>query len=149
MPPGVKPVSLTQIDKKLAGVKKIFVAAEGMFAAASARASRVVDVVAPPGGPPLPAFDLSGWIDLSKMRSGDEVRVNIEIAVPSRGRLIAFNEATFVGVQAKGLKHFRDFADGVQAVVGTSARVTIRQPVSGNNYRTPLNVAFQFVVEAP
>ena len=85
VPPGVTPVSLTQIEKKLAGVKKIFVAAEGMFAAASARASRVVDIVAPRGGPPPPTFDLSGWIDLSKMRPGDEVRVNIEIAVPSRG----------------------------------------------------------------
>ena len=147
VPPGVTPVSLTKIDRRLDTVKKIFVAEEGEFAAASASDSRILDVVAPSGQPP-PAFDLSGWIDLREMRSGDEVKVKIEVSLAGRSPVL-FSEALFSGVQTRALKHFRDFADGVQAVVGTDVRITISQPASADGFGSPVGVGFQFVIESP
>jgi hypothetical protein len=148
VPPGVKPVSLTQINRKLEGMKKIFVAEEGVFAAASPGDARVINISAPSGSFPRLAFDLSGWIDLTRMRNGDEVTVKLEVAMPGGG-LALFTETRFADAQSKGLKHFRDFADGVQGVVGTRVRITIKQASSVDNFLSPVNVPFLFVVESP
>ena len=123
VPPGVMPVSLTQIDRKLGAVKRIFVAEEGVFAAASTAEARAIAITAP-AGVPRAAFDLSGWIDLREIRSGDVVRVRLDAAVAGRGPL-TFAETSFTGLQAKPLKHFRDFAEalpGLRRRCGSSGR---------------------------
>jgi len=82
------------------------------------------------------------------MHNGDEVTVKLEVAMPN-GKLTPFTQTRFADNQSKGLKHFRDFADGVQAVVGTRVRITIEQPSSADNFQSPVNVPFLFVVESP
>jgi hypothetical protein len=37
----------------------------------------------------------------------------------------------------------------VEAVVGTSVTLTLEQPVSADNFQTPVTVGYQFVVESP
>ncbi|MEW6037542.1 MAG: hypothetical protein AB1648_04750 [Pseudomonadota bacterium] len=148
VPPGVKPVSLTMLNGT---VKKIYVVQEGVFAAGSPADSQVIQVRAQPAPPTVnlsPAFDLSGWLDLSEMRDGDLVTVAVDVQFAGRPA-VRFRQTTFGDRQPLPLKHFRDFADGVQQVVGTSVDISLTQRQSADGFATPVNLAYQFIVESP
>jgi len=148
VPPGVTPVSLTMLNGT---VKKIYVTREGVFTAGAASDSEVIQVraqAAPPTVNLLPAFDLSGWLDLSEMRDGDVVSVAVDVQFAGRPA-VRFRQTTFADAQAEPLKHFRDFADGVEQVVGTSVDITLSQRQSADNFATPTALAYQFIVESP
>ena len=148
VPPGVAPVSLTMINGT---VKKIYVAREGTFAAAATGDSETIEVrsqAAPPTVSVTPAFDLSGWLDLSELRDGDTVSVRVDAEFAGRPR-VRFAETSFSDVQPSPLKHWRDFAGGVEQVVGTSVDVTLAQAQSADGFATPVTIGYQFIVESP
>jgi hypothetical protein len=147
VPPGVTPVSLTQIHGT---TKKIYVAEEDDFTPSGPGDARLIAIRAPAPPPNVritPAFDVSGWIDLSEMRDGDAVTIRVDVSFAGRPA-VRFNQITFSDAQAKPLKHFRDFADGVEAVVGTSVDITISQRVSADNFASLVTTAYQFIVES-
>jgi hypothetical protein len=74
------------------------------------------------------------------------VRIDAEFAgLPP----VRFAETTFSDAQSGPLKHWRDFARGVEQVVGTSVDVTLRQRRSADGFATPVTIGCQFVVESP
>ena len=128
-PAGTKPL----IDER---IKKIFVCAEDTFMPQRANQRRRVDVS-------LAAFDLSGWVDLSELRTGDAVEIATFVTIAGRRRNLdrqRFNQA--------GIVPFSDFARGLQYVSGTDVRIEMRQPVSADNFASPISIGYQFVVES-
>jgi len=62
---------------------------------------------------------------------------------------VRFAETRFSDVQPSPLKHWRDFAGGVEQVVGTSVDVTLAQAQSADGFATPVTIGYQFIVESP
>ena len=120
--------------------KKIYVYSEGSLAATDSSDSREIVVT-------TRAFDVSGWIDLTELRDGDEVTVVVEVSV-AHGPFHTWSTTVFGGVQARGLKYFNEFADGLPQVVGTDVRIMIAQTASADAYATPIPIYYQFIVES-
>ncbi|MFQ5692805.1 MAG: hypothetical protein ACE5IM_07155 [Nitrospinota bacterium] len=139
-PPGPRGPGGERVPAGLDLTKKIYVWEEGVFEPRSARDFKVIDVQ-------TPAFDVSGWIDLSRLQTGSAVRVATEVSIAGTA-FVPFSDVTFAGVQARGLKHFADFANGLNQVVGTRVRIRISQPAARNRYRPRLKIPFQFIVES-
>lgn len=140
-PPDRPPVACCETTTELLRLtKKIYVYDEGTFRAAGAddREEIVVRTA---------AFDLAGWLDLTALRDGDEVVATLEVSVdgsPYR----PWTRTVFRDAQARGLKYFTEFADGLQEVVGTDVRLTLAQPRSADGWQTPVPVGYQLVVES-
>jgi hypothetical protein len=128
-PAGSRPL----IDERL---KKIFVYAEDRFAPQNANDLRAIDVR-------TPAFDLSGWIDVSDLRPGDIVEITTSMTVAGRARRL--DQRRF---DRPALLAFSDFARGLQYISGNDARVEISQPASADNFATRVEFGYQFVVES-
>ena len=126
--------------EQLAMTKKIYVYAEGEFAAGARGDSKTIDVT-------TAAFDLSGWIDLSELRDGDAVTVTVEVSVAG-GPFRTWSTTTFSDRQDRGLKYFTDFARGLEQVVGTHVRITLSQTTSADGFATQIPIYYQFIVES-
>lgn len=120
--------------------KKIYVYSEGSLAATDSSDSREIVVT-------TRAFDVSGWIDLTELRGGDDVTVVVEVSV-ANGPFRTWSTTVFGGVQARGLKYFDEFCDGLQQIVGTNVRITITQTASGDAFATEIPIYYQFIVES-
>lgn len=118
-------------------LKKIFVYAENTFAAQSRSDRRVVRVQ-------TGAFDLSGWLDLSRLRPGDRVETQIRVSFAGRRNLL-FARTRF---DTPGLKSFADLANGLNYLSGNSIDIVLRQTASADDFATPVEMAYQFVVES-
>lgn len=121
-------------DRRL---KKIFVYAENTFTASSTQDRRDIRVH-------TPAFDISGWLDLSRLRQGDAVAVEIRLSFADR------NDVLFVHTdlnQAK-LIPFADIGAGHNFLSASNMLVTITQSASADNFRSPVELAYQFIVES-
>ncbi len=121
------------IDERL---KKIFVYAEDQFAPQSANDQRTIDVR-------TPAFDLSGWIDLLDLRTGDIVEVSTFITIANRRR-----ELNTERYDQPMLLAFADFARGHQYISGSDVQIQMRQTSSADNFATPVTLGYQFIVES-
>ena len=128
------------VIEQLYFTKKIYVYEEDRFVATSATDLVEVSVK-------TEAFDLAGWIDLTELRNGDEVTIIVEVSVAD-GPLRTWSTTVFSGVQARGLKFFTEFADGLEQVVGTDVKITIAQTASADGYATAVPIYYQFVVES-
>ncbi|MGH9371164.1 MAG: hypothetical protein ACRD15_06500 [Vicinamibacterales bacterium] len=118
-------------------LKKIFVFEQDVFRPASANDLRVVAVR-------TPAFDLSGFVDLTQLRAGDIVEIETAVSVAGRPHRL-FDRQRF---DRPRLVTLADFARGENRLSGTDIRVTLRQPQSGDGFATPVEVTYQFVVES-
>jgi hypothetical protein len=118
-------------------LKKIFVFEQDVFRPASANDLRVVAVR-------TPAFDLSGFVDLTQLRAGDVVEIETAVSVAGRPHRL-FDRQRF---DRPRLVALADFARGENRLSGTDIRVTLRQPLSGDAFATPIEVPYQFVVES-
>jgi hypothetical protein len=121
------------IDERL---KKIFVYAEDRFAPTSTNQRRTIDVR-------TAAFDLSGWIDLSDLRPGDVVEVTTSVSVAGRRRQLDRHR-----FDRPMLLPFADIARGLQTISGSDVRIQIRQPLSADNFGSPIELGYQFIVES-
>jgi len=123
----------------LAITKKIYVYAEDTFEAADASDEDVVHIV-------TPAFDLSGWVDLYELRSGDAVEIEIRVNIDGDER--HFMTTTFDGEFDARLVYFDELTGGRSLIVGDDIKILFRQTASADDYATPIPVGYQFVVES-
>ena len=118
-------------------LKKIYVYEEDVFAPASANDRRVVRVR-------TEAFDLSGWLDLSSLRPGDTVETEISVSLAGRPPVL-FSAARF---DRPGVLSLADLAGGEGRLVGNDLEIVIRQTASADAFATPVELAYQWVVES-
>ncbi|HYG79508.1 MAG TPA: hypothetical protein VD861_03930 [Pyrinomonadaceae bacterium] len=145
-PPRVPPVIIRNVERRTvervpvlqdARLKKIFVYAENTFTPQSRADRRTVRVE-------TDAFDLSGWLDLSRLRSGDRFEVQVRVFFAGRNNVL-FARTQF---DSPGLKSFADFARGENFLSGSRIDIVMRQTASADNFATPIEAAYQFIVES-
>jgi hypothetical protein len=119
-------------------LKKIYVYAEGTFVLHNA--SEVHKIVIK-----TPAFDVAGWIDLSKMApGGDTVYTEIHVSFANRTNVL-YRRTVF---QSPQLITLGDITNANDYLSGTHIEIWIQQTTSHNNFATPVEYAYQFVVES-
>jgi hypothetical protein len=111
---------------------------DGQFVLFSDEARRVAEAVVPP------AFDLSGWLDLTNLRSGDIVETEVRVSFADRHDVL-FERTRF---EKHGLMVFADLAKGQNHLAGSSIDVILRQAESADNFATQIELAYQFIVES-
>jgi|HubBroStandDraft_6_1064221.scaffolds.fasta_scaffold151950_2 hypothetical protein len=121
-------------DRRL---KKIFVYAEDTFSAKTSKDRRRIRFR-------TPAFDLSGWLDLSRLRGGDVVEVDVRVSFADR-RDVLFARTEFDQAQ---LVSFGEFAKGRNYLSGNNLLIVLRQKVSADDFANPIELAYQFIVES-
>jgi hypothetical protein len=121
-------------DRRL---KKIYVYAENTFAPKTSAERRRIRVR-------TPAFDISGWLDLTHLRPGDVVEVDVRVSFANRRDVLfvrtAFNKGRLVP--------FADLATGHNYLSGSNLLIVLRQKASADKFATPVEMAYQFVVES-
>lgn len=119
-------------------LKKIYVYAEGTFVLHNA--SEVHKIVIK-----TPAFDVAGWIDLSKMApGGDTVYTEIHVSFANRSNVL-YRRTVFDSPQ---LITLGDITNANDYLSGTHTEIWVQQTTSHNNFATPVEYAYQFVVES-
>jgi hypothetical protein len=119
-------------------VKKIYVYSEGTFVLHNA--SEVHKIVIK-----TPAFDVAGWIDLSNMApGGDTVFIEIRVSFANRSNVL-YQRTIF---QSPKLITLGDITNANDYLSGTHIEIWLQQTTSHNNFATPTEYAYQFVVES-
>ena len=119
-------------------LKKIYVYSEGAFVLHNA--SEVHKLVIK-----TPAFDVAGWIDLSKMApGGDTVFTEIRVSFANRSNVL-YRRTIF---QSPQLITLGDITNANDYLSGSHIEVWVQQTTSHNNFATPVEYAYQFVVES-
>jgi hypothetical protein len=119
-------------------LKKIYVYSEGTFVLHNA--SEVHKLVIK-----TPAFDVAGWIDLSNMApGGDTIYAEIRVSFANRSNIL-YRRTIFQGPQ---LITLGDITNANDYLSGTHIEIWIQQTTSHNNFATPTEYAYQFVVES-
>jgi hypothetical protein len=119
-------------------LKKIYVYSEGTFVLHNA--SEVHKLVIK-----TPAFDVAGWIDLSNMApGGDTVFTEIRVSFANRSNVL-YRRTIF---QSPQLITLGDITNANDYLSGTHIEIWIQQTTSHNNFATPVEYAYQFVVES-
>jgi hypothetical protein len=119
-------------------VKKIYVYSEGTFVLHNA--SEVHKLVIK-----TPAFDVAGWIDLSNMApGGDTVFIEIRVSFANRSNVL-YQRTIF---QSPKLITLGDITNANDYLSGTHIEIWAQQTASHNNFATPTEYAYQFVVES-
>ncbi len=120
-------------------LKKIYVYADNVWSPQSASDARVVRVK-------TGAFDLTGWVDFTQARGGDmfttEIRVYMAHSVAAG---VHFNTAEFNGGV---LAYMQQMTPGANYISGNWIDVVLRQTVSADNFKTKVQVSYQFIVES-
>ncbi|HXW24727.1 MAG TPA: hypothetical protein VEK73_08275 [Xanthobacteraceae bacterium] len=123
------------VDPRL---KKIYVYAEGTFVIRNAQDSHTISIK-------TPAFDVSGWIDLSRMRpSGDTVYTEVQVSFANRQN-VRYSNYVWQNPQLVALA---DMTNGRNYLSGTHIDIVVTQTSSADNFATPLEFAYQFIVES-
>jgi len=139
-PPPTTPVDETTTDRNLLLVtKKIYVYAEGTFEATSSGELRDIIVT-------TPAFDVSGWLDATQLRTGDEIQVELTVRIDGQDR--HFLTTTFVGGADTRLIYFDELTAGRTFIVGSWIRIRITQTVSADEFASTVPVGYQFIVQS-
>jgi hypothetical protein len=119
-------------------LKKIYVYAEGTFVLHNA--SEIHKIVIK-----TPAFDVAGWIDLSNMApGGDTVFTEIRVSFANRSNVL-YRRTIF---QSPQLITLGDITNANDYLSGTHIEIWVQQTTSHNNFATPVEYAYQFVVES-
>jgi hypothetical protein len=133
LPP--KPEPSLRPDKRL---KKIWVYDEGTFVLHNAAEIKKIVIK-------TPAFDVAGWIDLSKMApGGDRLFTEVRVSFANRTNVL-YQRTVFEGPR---LVMLGDIANGNSYMSGTYIEFWFQQDLSHNNFATPVEYAYQFVVES-
>jgi hypothetical protein len=128
----VKPTPTPAPDKRL---KKIYVHSEGIFVLNNASEVKKLVIA-------TPAFDLGGWIDLSKMApGGDNVEIAIRASFANRTNVLYKNW----GFSSPQLVSVGDLAN---YLAGSHIEFWVKQTTSHDNFATKVEYAYQFVVES-
>jgi hypothetical protein len=119
-------------------LKKIFVYKEGTFVLHNA--AEVYKIVIA-----TPAFDVAGWIDLSKMApGGDTVFTEVRVSFANRVNVL-YQRTIFEGPR---LVTLAGIANGTDYMSGTHIEIWFQQTLSHDNFAKPVEFAYQFIVES-
>lgn len=118
-------------------LKKIFVYRRGRFTPTTGRRRRTIRVR-------TPAFDVSGWLDLTNLRPGDVIEVDVRVSVAGNKDLL-YRRTRF---DAPALLAMSDFAGGNNYLSGDDLSFVIKQTKSADAFATPIDLGYQFVVES-
>ena len=130
-----KPQTPRGADPRL---KKIYVYSEGTFVLHNAAEIKKLVIK-------TPAFDVSGWIDLSGMApGGDTVFTEIRVSFANRSNVL-YRRTIF---QSPQLITLGDITNGNDYMSGTHIEAWFQQTTSHDNYAKPVEYAWQFVVES-
>ena len=130
-----KPATPRGADPRL---KKIYVYSEGTFVLHNAAEIKKLAIK-------TPAFDVSGWIDLSGMApGGDTLFTEVRVSFAKRSNVL-YRRTVFSGPQ---LITLGDITNANDYMSGTHIEVWFQQTTSHDNYAKPVEYAWQFVVES-
>ena len=119
-------------------LKKIWVYAEGTFVLHNAQEIHKIPIK-------TKAFDVSGWLDLSKMRpGGDTVTTEVRVSFANRSNVRYMN---FMWSSPQ-LITLGDMTNRQNTLVGSHREIWVQQTTSHDNFATPIEYAYQFVVES-
>lgn len=119
-------------------LKKIYVYAEGTFVLHNAAEIHKIVIA-------TPAFDVSGWIDLSSMRpGGDTVQTEVRVSFANRTN-VGYGKWQWSGPQ---LITLGDFTNRQNYLSGTHIEIWVQQTTSHDNFANLVEYAYQFVVES-
>jgi hypothetical protein len=128
-----KPQEPPRRDPRL---KKIYVYKEGTFALHNAAEVHKLVIK-------TPAFDLGGWLDMSRMRpSGDRIFVEIRAWFANRSNVL-FRRMVF---ESPLLVSVGDFSTNLLS--GNHIELWFQQELSADNFATPVEIAYQLIVES-
>jgi hypothetical protein len=129
------PVAPQRADPRL---KKIYVYSEGTFVLHNAAEVHKIAIK-------TPAFDVAGWIDLSKMApGGDRLFTEVRVSFANRANVL-YQRTVFEGPR---LITLGDITNGNSYMSGTHIEFWFQQDLSHDNYAKPVEYAYQFVVES-
>jgi len=124
-----------KLDTRL---KKIYVAAEGTFVLHNASEIHKIVIA-------TPAFDVSGWLDLSNMApGGDSVQTEVRVSFANRVNVLHMRYEW----DSPQLVALGDMTNRLNTLVGTHIEIWVHQTASHNNFATPVEYAYQFIVES-
>jgi hypothetical protein len=132
-PRKVAPVVLLR-DPRL---KKIYVYSEGTFVLHNAAEIKKLVIK-------TPAFDVSGWLDLSQMRGGDTVQTEVHASFANRTN-VGYGKWQWSNPQ---LITLGDMTNRQNYLSGTHLEIWVQQTTSADNFAKPVEYAYQFVVES-
>jgi hypothetical protein len=118
-------------------LKKIFVYAEGRFAPENDQDFRTIRVR-------TNAFDLTGWVDLTRLRHGDVIESEIRVSFANRRNILLARTQLPSG----RLLTFADLTNGRNYLSGSKIDIVVRQIASADAFATPVELAYQFIVES-
>jgi hypothetical protein len=130
-----EPIAPQRADPRL---KKIYVYSEGTFVLHNAAEIHKIAIK-------TPAFDVAGWIDLSKMApGGDRLFTEVRVSFANRANVL-YQRTVFEGPR---LITLGDITNGNSYMSGTHIEFWFQQDQSHDNYAKPVEYAYQFVVES-
>lgn len=133
--PDDKPSQPPRLDPRL---KKIYVYSEGTFVLHNAAEIKKLVIQ-------TPAFDVSGWLDLSKMRpGGDTVETEVHASFANRSN-VGYGKWQWSGPKLLALG---DMTNRLNYLSGTHIEIWVQQTTSFDNFANPVEYAYQFVVES-
>ena len=136
--PRGKPDNLIVAQRADPRLKKIYVYSEGTFVLHNAAEVHKIVIK-------TKAFDVAGWIDLSKMApGGDTLFIEVRVSFANRVNVL-FQRTIF---QSPQLITLGGIANGNDYMAGTHIEIWFQQTTSHDNYAKPVEYAYQFVVES-
>lgn len=132
------PSSKTRVPRQDPRLKKIYVYSEGTFVLHNAAEIKKLVIQ-------TKAFDVSGWLDLSKMRpGGDTVETEVHVSFANRVN-VGYGKWQWSGPKLLALG---DMTNRLNYLSGTHIEIWVQQTTSHDNFATPIEYAYQFVVES-
>lgn len=134
LPTPRKPALALLRDPRL---KKIYVYSEGTFVLHNAAEIKKLVIK-------TPAFDVSGWLDLTQMRGGDTVETEVHASFANRSN-VGYGKWQWSGPKLLALG---DMTNRLNYLSGTHIEIWVQQTTSFDNFATPVEYAYQFIVES-
>ena len=132
------PTAKTRVLRQDPRLKKIYVYSEGTFVLHNAAEIKKLVIQ-------TKAFDVSGWLDLSKMRpGGDTVLTEVHVSFANRVN-VGYGNWMWSGPKLLALG---DMTNRLNYLSGTHIEIWVQQTTSHDNFATPIEYAYQFVVES-
>jgi hypothetical protein len=119
-------------------LKKIWVYSEGTFVLHNASEIKKLVIA-------TKAFDVSGWIDLSKMQpGGNTIFTEVRVSFANRSNVL-YQRSVFSSPQLISLGMM---TNGLNYLSGNHIEIWVQQTTSFDNFAKPIEYAYQFVVES-
>jgi hypothetical protein len=118
-------------------LKKIYVYADNVWTPRSVNDYRIVRVQ-------TDAFDVTCWIDFTHAKPSDQFQTEVRVTMAHASDVLLQRTIFSAG----SLAFMHQMTGGANYISGNHVDVVIRQTQSTDNFATPIQVAYQFIVES-